>query len=264
MDNRSIGVFDSGLGGLTAVREIMKTLPGESIVYFGDTARVPYGTRSEETIINYVRDDIELLLKHNVKMIVSACGTASSVALPVIAKDYDIPVVGVVEPASMCAAKASRNGKIGIIGTGGTIKSGKYEKRIKELRSDAEVFAKACPLFVPLVENGHSDTEVARLVAEEYLCSLKEEGVDTLVLGCTHYPLLKGVISGIMGTDTYLVDPGAETAHYIKELLIQSNSLAEGDGAYKFLVSDSPGDFIRLGGAFLSRNLDFEVTKVEI
>ena len=173
MDNRSIGVFDSGLGGLTAVKQIMRELPDESIIYFGDTGRVPYGPRTRETIIKYSRNDINFLLSKNVKMIVVACGTVSSTALPTIKNDYQIPIIGVVEPTANAALTATRNGKIGIIGTNGTIKSGAYEKFIKGVRGDVVTYSRACPLFVPLVENGHFDTKVAELVIEEYLAEIK-------------------------------------------------------------------------------------------
>ena len=195
MDKRAIGVFDSGLGGLTAVKEIMERLPNENLIYFGDTGRVPYGTRSEETIIRYSRQDIRFLQSFDVKMIVVACGTVSSVALPIIKGEFGVPIVGVVEATADAAVKATRNNKIGIIGTQGTISSGAYSRRIHSEKSNIRTYSRACPLFVPLVENGHFDTQVTRLVIEEYLADIKKQGIDTLILGCTHYPLLEKAIA---------------------------------------------------------------------
>ncbi len=264
MDNRFIGVFDSGLGGLTAVKEFMKILPNEKIIYFGDTARVPYGTRSPETIKRYVNDDIEFLCSRNVKLIVSACGTASSVALPYLTKT-PVPVIGVIEHASAEAVKRTKNNKIGVIATEGSIKSGKYEEEIKKLSDKAEVYSVACPMFVPLVENGYAKSEVAKIIAKEYLEPLKNAGVDTLVLGCTHYPLLRGVISDIMSENTYLVDPGAQTAKYVKSVLESQDMLSgEKTGGHEFWVSDSPEGFKKLCSTFLESDMEIEVRKVDI
>ncbi|MBQ2670200.1 MAG: glutamate racemase, partial [Clostridia bacterium] len=188
MNNKSIGVFDSGLGGLTAVKQIMKELPNENIIYFGDTGRVPYGTRSRDTILKYTRGDIRFLKTFDVKVIVIACGTASSAALPMIKNEFDVPIVGVIDAAVYAAVRATKNTKIGVIGTSGTIKSGEYEKQIKAYDSSMEVYSKACPMFVPLVENGYFDSPVTKLIVEEYLEDIRSEGVDTLILGCTHSP----------------------------------------------------------------------------
>lgn len=266
MDNRSIGVFDSGLGGLTAVKQIMKELPCESIIYFGDTGRVPYGTRSNETIIKYSQSDINFLLSKDVKVIVVACGTASSVALPVLKKDYDTPIIGVVDAAVNSALSATKNKKIGIIGTPGTIKSGSYEKLIKEINPEIKTFNKACPLFVPLVENGHFETEVARLVVEEYLADVKSAGVDTLILGCTHYPLLKKTISAFMGETVTLIDAGAEVAKALKLQLGESDchSDTRDTQQYRYYVSDNIDGFENLGGLFLEKKIDGQVEKIDI
>ena len=217
MDNRCIGVFDSGLGGLTAVKEIMDILPNESLIYFGDTGRVPYGTRSRETIIKYSENDIRFLESFDVKLIVVACGTVSSVALPVIKDRFKTPIIGVVDATSAAAAAATKNNKIGIIGTPGTILSNAYNNCINEINPEIKTFKKACPLFVPLVENGHFDTPVARLVIEEYLSELKKENIDTLILGCTHYPLLEKAIQDFLGQKVTLINSGAETAKLVKK-----------------------------------------------
>lgn len=266
MDERSIGVFDSGLGGLTAVKQIMKELPGENIVYFGDTGRVPYGTRSKETIIKYSKNDVNFLLEKDVKIIVIACGTVSSTALDVLKADYDVPVIGVVEATSVAAIKATKNGKIGIIGTPGTIKSGAYEKFIKEKSPEAKTFSSACPLFVPLVENGHFETEVAKLVVKEYLEDIKAQGVDTLILGCTHYPLLAKTIGEYMGDGVTLINAGAEVAKELKAELSKRGLLKETEskGNYSYYVSDNVDGFETLGGLFLEQKIDGQVEKIDI
>ncbi len=265
MKEKSIGVFDSGLGGLTAVKQIMRELPGENIVYFGDTGRVPYGTRSEEIIIKYSKSDINFLLTKNVKAIVIACGTASSVALPEIENDYDIKIIGVVDATAGAAQKTTVNGKIGIIGTSGTIKSGSYEKKLLEINPNLEIFSKACPLFVPLVENGHFDTEVARLVVKEYLEEIKAQEIDTLILGCTHYPLLEKVIGEFMGENVTLINAGAEVALAIKDYLCENDLLAEcTKGKCEYFVSDNAEGFETLGGLFLEQKIDGQVEKIDI
>ncbi len=264
MNNKCIGVFDSGLGGLSAVKEIMDILPGESLIYFGDTGRVPYGTRSEDTIIKYSKSDIRFLKSHDVKLIVVACGTVSSVALPLIKDDLDIPIIGVVEAASDAAVRATKNNRIGIIGTSGTINSGAYEKQILKSNPEIKTFSKACPLFVPLVENGHFDTKVARLVVEEYLVPIRENKVDTLILGCTHYPLLKKVIGEFMGDEVTLIDSGAEIAKSIKtnySHLLRENSQ---NGEYKYFVSDDVENFTSLASSFLKRDINGQVVKIDI
>lgn len=265
MDNRSIGIFDSGLGGLTSVKEIMRVLPGESVIYFGDTGRVPYGTRSKETIIKYSKSDINFLLSKNVKLIVVACGTVSSQALPEIRGDYDVPVIGVVEPAARAALKATKNGKIGIIGTNGTIKSGAYEKFLRENGKDTKTYSCACPLFVPLAENGHFDTKMTELAAEEYLSGIKAHGVDTLILGCTHYPLLRKAIGRFMGEDVTLIDAGAAAADELSRLLDKYELHSQNQKAERsYFVSDDVNGFTELGGIFLNQKIDGQVEKIDI
>lgn len=266
MDNRAIGVFDSGLGGLTAVKQLMEVLPGEDIVYFGDTGRVPYGTRSKDTIIKYVMQDIAFLKTFNIKMIVVACGTASTVALPVVRDKFDICMTGVVDEAAVCAIDATKNNKIGIIATSATIKSDAFKKKIQMLEPSANVFSQACPLFVPLVENGHFNSEVATLVAKEYLEPLKEAGVDTLVLGCTHYPLLRGVIKKIMGDSVTLIDVGEAASKHARRYLEENDMLSfkkEG-GKCSYFVSDSVDNFANLGSLFLERQIGEMVNKIDI
>ena len=266
MDARSIGVFDSGLGGLTAVKQIMEELPNENIVYFGDTGRVPYGTRSKETVIKYSKNDVNFLLGKDVKIIVIACGTVSSTALDVLKTEYDVPILGVVEATAEAAVKATKNGKIGIIGTPGTIKSGAYEKYIAEKNGDIKTFSTACPLFVPLVENGHFDTDVAKLVVKEYLENIKNEGVDTLILGCTHYPLLSKTIGQFMGDGVTLINAGSEVAKALKAELSSRNLLKEDGktGVYSYYVSDNVDGFENLGGTFLERKINGQVEKIDI
>ncbi len=264
MDKRPIGVFDSGLGGLTAVSEIMRLLPDEDIVYFGDTARVPYGTRSEETIIRYAKEDVDFLRSFDIKAILMACGTVSSVALPKIKDDYDIPLFGVVKPAASAAAAATRNGKIGIIGTSATVKSRSYEREILKLLPDAEILAKACPLFVPLVENGRTspDDVVVMTVVSEYLSEFKEKGVDTLIMGCTHYPIIEAALSRFMGEGVTLINPGLEAARLLK----QDGNIKKNEhgGNYKFFVSDDAEGFGELGSLFLGGEMRGEVKKIQI
>lgn len=228
MNNNPIGVFDSGLGGLTAVQELQKLLPNENIVYFGDTARLPYGTRSRETIKRYTAEAVEFMESHRVKMIIAACGTVSSV---IGIKPYpsDTLFTGVLMPAAQAACGATRSGKIGVIGTQATIRSGSFGKAIRSIRPDTFVAGSPCPLFVPLVENGFlgMDNKVTRLVAEQYLAPVKAENIDTLILGCTHYPLLSDVIGDIMGPDVTLISPGAEAARYASALLTEQELLSD-------------------------------------
>lgn len=270
MDNRPIGIFDSGLGGLTAVKEVIKQLPNESIVYFGDTGRVPYGTRSKETITKYVFQDIKFLLNFNIKLIIIACGTASSVALNIVKNMYDVPIFGVVEPAAKEAVRVSKNGNIGVIGTQGTIKSDSYAKKIKEIaknkKSDLSVYSKACPLFVPLVENGYIDSEIAYLAAKDYLSNFNKKKIDTLIMGCTHYPLLKKSIKKVLGEEVSLIDPGAQVAKYIRKYLIYNNKQAENqnDPTYRYFVSDSKENFSELGSVFLEKEITDQVEKIDI
>ncbi len=265
MDNRPIGVFDSGLGGLTAVRQIIEAMPCEDIIYFGDTGRVPYGNRSRETIIRYTKDDIEFLLKYNTKMVIAACGTASSVALPTLESKYDIKIMGVLDNACRDAISATKNNRIGIIGTQGTIKSDKYAEIIHQINPEIEVFSTACPMFVPLVENGYAQSEAAYLIAKDYLVPLKNQKVDTLVLGCTHYPLLEGVISDIMGDRVTLINSGAAVAKGARKYLEENNALSKKDsvGTCEFYVSDSVENFTVLGSTFLGMPIKTHVHRTE-
>lgn len=266
MDNRKIGVFDSGLGGLTAVKEIMSLFPDESIVYFGDTGRVPYGTRSKDTILKYTYDDINFLLSCDVKMIVIACGTASSAALPEIKTEFDVPIYGVVDSGAYEAARVTKNNKIGIIGTTATIKSGAYKKYLAQYNPEVETYEQACPLFVPLVENGHFNTVVTKLVVEEYLKDIKEAGVDTLIMGCTHYPLLKSAIAEYMGDGVTLISPGEEVAKFLRKKINSDNahSNVRDKDQYSYYVSDSIESFEELGSIFLETKINGKVNKIDI
>ena len=218
-NNAPIGVFDSGVGGLTVAREITRQLPNESIVYFGDTARVPYGSKSKNTIIRYSRQIVHFLRTKDVKAIVVACNTASAFALDTIEKELDIPVIGVVKPGAIAAIETTKNKRIGIIGTEGTIKSKLYTEYIRSIDPEIIVIGKACPLFCPLVEEGMLHDEVTDEIARRYLDELKEQNIDSLILGCTHYPLLRSTIGKIMGPDVNLVNPAYETAISLGELL---------------------------------------------
>ena len=255
----SIGVFDSGVGGLTVVSEIMTQLPDESIVYFGDTARVPYGNKSRETVTRYSEQIIRFLLTQNVKAIVVACNTASSFALSTVTEEFDIPILGVVEPGARTAISATRSGKIGVIGTEGTVSSEVYTRAILEKAPGLTVSGKACPLFVPLVEEGWVRDSITREVATRYLSPLMDQDIDTLILGCTHYPLLKPLIGELMGPSVALVNPAFETAKDLKQLQEREDLLRDGRSSgeqYRFFVSDSAKRF----EAFADRILTCRVT----
>lgn len=267
MDERPIGVFDSGLGGLTVVRELQRLLPGERILYFGDTGRVPYGSRSRETIEKYARQDCRFLLGQGVKLLIAACGTVSSAAAHVL-RDMPVPAFGVVEPAAAAAVAATRSGRIGIIGTPATVRAGAFQRRLREAVPDGQIFARACPLFVPLVENGWigRDDEVTRLTARRYLRPLREEGIDTLILGCTHFPLLAPIIADALGDGVTLIDAGREAADACARHLRQTGTAAspDGPGGCSFYVSDLPEDFTRVGAMFLGHEVDGDTQMVDI
>jgi len=248
-----IGVFDSGIGGLTVARELMRQLPNESIVYFGDTARVPYGPKSPETVRRYSREISSFLLAQGVKVVVVACNTATAHALPMLRDELPVPVLGVVDPGARAAVRASTNGEIGVIGTVGTVNSRAYDRAIRALAPHANVRARACPLFVPLVEEGWTDHAATRLVAEEYLAPLVETHVDTLVLGCTHYPLLKPVIGDVVGRRVRLIDSAEETAAETGRLLAEREMCAEPGAVvrHRFVASDAPDHFSRMAERFL-------------
>jgi glutamate racemase len=255
---RPIGVFDSGIGGLTVAREIMRALPGERIVYLGDTARVPYGVRSARTVRRYAVEGVEFLRARNIKLLVVACNTISAVGLDAVERAASVPVVGVIEPGARAALGATRNGRIGVIGTEATVRSEAYTNAIRALRPDAEVFARACPLFVPLVEEGWIGGEVPERVAETYLAGLRTSGIDTLVLGCTHYPLLKPVIGKVMGEGIVLIDSAHETSLLVREMLgARGEASAGGAGRprHEFCVTDSPGRFRAVGEGFLGEGI---------
>lgn len=260
---RSIGVFDSGVGGLTVAREIIRQLPNESIVYFGDTARVPYGIKSRETVIRFSVENILFLLKHDVKLICVACNTASSLALPSIKNNFRVPIIGVITSGAREAVYASQNKRIGVIGTKGTIKSRTYETEIKQLDRKVKVTAVACPLFVPFVEEGWTSGEVVLSVARSYLKPLKDAGVDTVILGCTHYPLLKPVIQEVLGKHVALIDSAKQVAFEIKKILTGEEMLNRGRGGkHRFYVSDNPEWFSSLARRFMGRKLT-NVRKVD-
>lgn len=244
MNKRPIGIFDSGLGGLTVMKEIVKALPNEDIVYFGDTGRVPYGTKSHETIKQYAAEDAEFLLSHNVKIIVAACGTVSAVAADT-QRLLPVPFFEMISPAAIAAVAATKTQRIGILGTTATVKSEAHKNKILSLMPNAEVFAQACPLFVPLVEEGLTDKSsvIVREAAKRYLEPLKAQNVDTLILGCTHYPLLTDVIAEIMGSSVTLINPGEELSRSLKAYLEESGLLNNEGGAHNYYVSDMTNSF---------------------
>ena len=251
-----IGVFDSGVGGLTVAREIMRQMPNERIIYFGDTARVPYGTKSKETVTRFSKQIARFLQSHQVKTIVVACNTASAYAIEDLEAELDIPVIGVVKPGARMAADMTRNGKIGVIATEGTIGSGLYTKYIKSIREDATIYGKACPLFVPLVEEGLWEDPVTVEIARRYLNELIDLDIDTLILGCTHYPLIRSTIGRVMGEDVTLVNPAYETAIALKRLLAEKNLLNEvapplGSNPYQFYVSDGAEKFKQFANSII-------------
>lgn len=253
MDKRPIGVFDSGVGGLTAIKELKAILPYEDMVYFGDTARVPYGTRSDETVTRYTEQCIRFLLSRDVKLIVVACGTASAVALPRIADKLPVPAMGVVPSGVAAAVAATRSAHIGVIGTAAAIRSRAYEYAIHARSDTVRVSARACPLFVPLAEEGWGEGEIAHLTAEAYLAELREESPDVLILGCTHYPLLAGTIGDVMGEGVTLVNPAEQTALDAKKYLEERGGLSEKDapGEILYYVSDTGESFRRIARWFL-------------
>ena len=268
MDNRPIGVLDSGMGGLTAVRELLRVLPCEDIVYFGDTGRVPYGTRSAETVVRYAIQDVNFLLSHGVKMVIAACGTVTTTLPAALTERFAFPYTGVLHPTVRAAAAATRNGKVGVIATATTIRTGAYERELKRINPELRVFSKACPLFVPLVENGYVERKnpVTRLVAEDYLAPLREEGCDTLILGCTHYPVIAGIIGDTMGPETALIDSGKAAADYARRLLEEKDLLTGRDeaGTAAFYVSDDPGQFTQNAALFLGGGFRGNVEKADI
>ncbi len=268
MDPRPIGVFDSGLGGLTAVRELARLMPEEDLVYFGDTGRVPYGGRSRDILVRYARQDVAFLRTFRPKAIVIACGTVSTTALDVLQAENDVPVFGVVEPAAHAAARLTRNGRVGLIGTKASIRSGAYERVLARLRPGTQVTARACPLLVPLVEDGRSSPgdPVAETVVAEYLAPVKAAGVDALILGCTHYPLMRRIISAYMGPQAALVDVGEQCARWAKERLERDGlrNRPGHTGVHRYFVSDSTEDFSALASVFLGEDVASGVEQIDI
>mgnify|MGYP000819993322 CR=1 FL=1 len=268
MDNRPVGVFDSGLGGLTAARKIRSILPSEDIIYFGDTSRVPYGGRSREILLKYARQDVRFLRSFNIKAIVVACGTVSTTCLPQLQAENDLPVLGVVEPACRRAVAVSKTRHVGLIATAASVRSGAYEAALRRLDPEVTVFSRACPLFVPLAEAGRirRGDVVIETVAREYLTPLKNAGVDTLILGCTHYPLLTDVIGDVMGPGVELVSAGEESAFELKRMLKARELRADERrrGETEFYVSDRVEDFERTASLFLQEDLRHTARRIDI
>ena len=264
MNNEApIGVFDSGVGGLTVAREIMRQAPEERLIYFGDTARVPYGSKSRDTIIRYVRLIVRFLETKEIKALVIACNTASSYAMDVIEQELDIPVIGVVKPGAKTAAETTVNGRIGVIATDATINSGMYTRFIHSLNPKLKVFGKACPLFCPLVEEGLLHDFVTEEIARRYLADLKQKDIDTLILGCTHYPLLRSMLGRLMGVEVRLVNPAYETAISLKQMLVEQGLQApvKEDGPnHEFYVSDSAEKF----KVFANSILPYDIKTIQV
>jgi len=259
MDNRPIGIFDSGLGGLTVLKEVMELLPGESMVYFGDSGRTPYGTKSKETIIKYTLQNIRFLMNQDIKMIVIACNTVSAYSLEMVKSNFDIPVIEVIRPGASTGIKNTKNKKIGVIGTTATINSRAYEKAITRIDNTIKVFSRACPLFVPLVEEGPEwwENDITYRIAIEYLSPLKQAGIDTLILGCTHYPLLQKIISRVMGDEVKLVSSAFEVAKVVRSIIKENNIARDQNigSVYRYYTSDSVDKFEPLCSAILNRKI---------
>jgi glutamate racemase len=256
----AIGIFDSGVGGLTVMHRMMEALPHEHLIYLGDTARYPYGTKSAETVRRYSLENAAFLVDKGIKLLVVACNTSTAAALDVLRERLDIPVVGVIEPGARAAVQHTRNRKVGVIATDGTIGSGAYTRALKQLDPALEVYTRACPLFVPLAEEGWVDNEVARNTAALYLTSLKRSGIDTLVLGCTHYPLLAGVIGDVMGNKVRLVDSAQTTADAVCETLVRERlQRRSGPGSVSFFVTDVPDRFTKVGARFMGQRVESAV-----
>jgi glutamate racemase len=262
---KRIGVFDSGIGGLTVVRALMDRLPYENITYFGDTARVPYGSKSAEVVREYAFEDTRFLLKHGVKLIVVACNTVSAVAIDDLRSHFSVPIIGMIQPGAAAAAAATKSGRVGVIGTLATIASESYQKELKMLDKRFDVLSRACPLFVPLAEEGWIDHPVSQMIATEYLSEIKQHHVDTLILGCTHYPILKSVIQKAMGNDVRLIDSGAAAAEEVEALLRTQQLLNPSiqQPNHEFFVSDVPQKFRQLGSIFLGTS-DLRVQRVHL
>ncbi|MDR2425810.1 MAG: glutamate racemase [Endomicrobium sp.] len=254
--NKPVGIFDSGFGGLTVLSEINKAFPNENLIYFGDTAHVPYGSKSKNTVIKFSKDIASFLIKKDIKMLVIACNTASAFALPVLKKQLGIPVIGVIEPGAKAAVRSTRNKKIGIIGTEGTVDSNSYYKAVKKI-SAAAVYQQACPLFVPLVEEGWNKGKITDEIVKRYLKPLISKNIDTLVLGCTHYPLLKKTLKKNVGRNISLIDSAKATASVVKEILSERDMLSEkrNDGKLSFYVSDNPEKFRKIGSCFFAKRI---------
>jgi glutamate racemase len=264
-ENLPIGIFDSGVGGLTVAKEIMKALPSEDIIYFGDLARTPYGSKSQETVKKFSIEITNFLIKQQVKMIVVACNTASSLALTELKERFNLPIIGVIQPGVSKAIKSTKSKRIGVIGTQATISSNAYMDAIKSIDANIQVLSQPCPLFVPLVEEGWIEHEVTKLVAKEYLSPLKENHIDTLILGCTHYPFLKNVLQEIMGDEVILVDSAIEVACETKKVLTKHNLLHQQNPnpSYKFYVSDASSKFVEIGKILLGKKIRV-VTQVAV
>lgn len=261
-----LGVFDSGLGGLSAVKEIAKCLPLEDVVYFGDTGRVPYGTRSKNTIIKYALQDARFLMKYQPKAILVACGTVSSVAMPALAEQFEGTVIGVVEPAVKAALAATKKHRIAVLGTPATIRSGSYTGLLTAADERVRVKGIPCPLFVPLVENGHIDPldPIVRATVAHYLQEAIDFGADTIILGCTHYPLLREAIGTYVGDKVCLIDAAAEAARCLKEVLLENDLLQTDGGKQQFFVSDAPENFADTAKIFLGRDIEEAVEEIDI
>ncbi len=264
MNNKAIGIFDSGIGGLTVYKAIKHRMPNEKIIYLGDTARVPYGTKSKDTIIKFSLQNAKFLLEKDVKIIVVACNTSSSYALPSLQKEFSIPIVGVIEPGSEAAVKCSKS-KVGVIGTNATISSKAYETSIKNKNSELKIISTPCPLFVPLVEEGWIDNEVTELIAKEYLEPLKQNGIDSLVLGCTHYPVLKEVIKKVMGNNVKIIDSASTVSEKVFDILTNFGWLNNNKKKHEdeFYVTDSPERFKKVGEYFLGKKIN-QVKQINI
>lgn len=259
-----LGVFDSGLGGLSSIKELSKCLPQEDVVYFGDTGRVPYGTRSREIITKYALQDARFLMQFAPRAILVACGTVSSVALEALRESVSVPVIGVVDAAVEATLKATKNNRIAVLGTPATIHSGSYVRKLKEKRKDVEVIAIPCPLFVPLVENGHIDAKdpIVQATVAHYLQAALDFGADTVILGCTHYPLLKRAIGTFIGEEVKLINVAAEAAQEVKNILEETP--AGESGKQRFFVSDSPEGFADTARIFLKKNIKEAVERIDI